>query len=70
MRYTFGMRRGNMPEAPNYTNAALVMGAVNLIWMFMVIWATFGFLTVLITGFILDRIILRCVRRPGDKPQG
>ena len=64
------MQRGNMPEAPNYTNAALVMGAVNLIWIFMVIWATLGFLAVLVTGFVLDRIILRCGGRAGDNARG
>ncbi|SLN38708.1 hypothetical protein PEL8287_01881 [Roseovarius litorisediminis] len=46
-----------MPAAPNYTNAALVMGLVNLIWIFMVIWATLGLPAVLITGYILDRLI-------------
>ena len=57
------MRRGNLKEAPNYTNAALVMGAVNPLWVFMVIWATLGFLAVLVTGFVLDKLILWCARR-------
>jgi hypothetical protein len=52
-----------MKAAPNYTNAALVMGAVNLLWVFMVIWATLGFLAVLVTGFVLDKLILWCARR-------
>jgi len=65
------MRRGNMKEAPNYTNAALVMGAVNLLWVFMVIWATLGFLAVLVTGFVLDKLILWCARRrAGDTAGG
>jgi hypothetical protein len=39
------------------------MGAVNLLWVFMVIWATLGFLAVLVTGFVLDKLILWCARR-------
>lgn len=51
------MRRGNLPEAPNYTNAALVMGWVNLIWIFILLWAVFGFHTVLLTALGLNRFI-------------
>ena len=57
------MRRGNLPSAPNYTNAALVMGLVNLLWIFLAIWAVFGFPIVLITGFLLDRGITRLRNR-------
>ena len=57
------MRRGNMPSAPNYTNAALVMGLVNLLWVFMVLWASFGLPTVLATAYGLDRIIVWLSRR-------
>jgi hypothetical protein len=57
------MRHGNLKEAPNYTNAALVMAGVNLLWMFMVIWAAFGFAAVLVTGYALDRLILWCAGR-------
>ncbi|GAW33811.1 hypothetical protein RA2_00856 [Roseovarius sp. A-2] len=65
------MRRGNLKAAPNYTNAALVMGAVNLLWVFMVIWATLGFLAVLVTGFVLDKLIQWCARRrAGDTAGG
>ena len=51
-----------MPSAPNYTNAALVMGLVNLLWIFMILWAVFGFPIVLLTGFVLDRLIRRLGR--------
>ena len=57
------MRRGNLPSAPNYTNAALVMGLVNLLWIFMAIWAVFGFPIVLVTGFVLERGIARLSQR-------
>ncbi len=56
------MQRGNMPSAPNYTNAALVMGLVNLLWIFMALWAAFGFHVVLLVGFLLDRMIIRLGR--------
>ena len=51
-----------MPSAPNYTNAALVMGLVNLLWIFMVLWAAFGFPVVLLVGFVLDKVISRLGR--------
>ena len=51
------MRRGEMQEAPNYTTAALVMGAVNLFWMLGVVLAVFGWPMVLAVGFVLDRVI-------------
>lgn len=52
-----------MPSAPNYTNAALVMGLVNLLWIFMTLWVLFGLPVVLIVGFLLDRLITRIGRR-------
>ncbi|MDZ7709919.1 MAG: hypothetical protein U5K36_07555 [Roseovarius sp.] len=52
------MPKGPLDAAPNYTNAALVMGAVNLVWVFLVIWATLGFVAVLATGYTLDRLIV------------
>ena len=57
------MKRGNLPSAPNYTNAALVMGLVNLLWIFMAIWIVFGFHIVLLAGFVLDKMITRIGRR-------
>ncbi len=60
------MRKGPLDTAPNYTNTALVMGAVNLIWVLAVIWATLGFAAVLATGYALDRLIVwRARRRAG-----
>ena len=51
------MQRGHMDEAPNYTNAALVMGFVNLLWVFGVIWAIFGLPVVFAVGYGLNLII-------------
>ena len=52
-----------MPEAPNYTNAALVMGLVNLLWIFMVIWAVFGLPVVLAVSYALNLLIRRLGQR-------
>ena len=57
------MRRGNLPEAPNYTNAALVMGLVNLLWIFMVLWAAFGLPVVLAVSYVLNLLIRRLAQR-------
>jgi len=57
------MKRGNMPSAPDYTNAALMIGLVNLLWVFMVLWANFGLPVVLATAYGLDRLIVWLSRR-------
>lgn len=57
------MNRGNLPKAPNYTNAALVMGFVNLLWVFAVLWAVLGLPAVLAVGFGLHVLIGRIGRR-------
>ncbi len=57
------MKRGVLPEAPNYTNAALVMALVNLLWIFAVIWAIFGMPVVLTIGYVLNLAISRIGRR-------
>ncbi|MCI5086491.1 MAG: hypothetical protein MRY67_11275 [Rhodovulum sp.] len=38
-----------MKEAPNYTNAFLVMAFVNLVTALIIIWAAFGYLAALLT---------------------
>ena len=63
MPYSQGMHREPPGTAPDFTNAALVMGAVNLVWMLMLIWATLGFAAVLVTGYALDRLIAWRARR-------
>lgn len=57
------MRRSVMSEAPNYTNAALIMGGINLFWIMTVIWALYGFLAVLALGYGLDKLISRLRRK-------
>lgn len=57
------MRRRNLPKAPDYTNAALSMGLVNLFWIFFALWATHGLLAVLLFGVVLNWLIGRVARR-------
>ncbi len=57
------MRRGNLPEAPNYTTAALLMGLVNLLWIFMVLRAIFGLPAVFAAAYGLNLLIGRLSRR-------
>ena len=57
------MRRGNLPKAPNYKTAALVMGLVNLLWIFMALWAAYGLPAVFVAGYGLNLLITRLARR-------
>lgn len=43
----------------NYTTASLVLIFVNLLWIFGVIWANFGLLAVILTGWVLNQGITR-----------
>ena len=52
-----------MKEAPNYTNAALIMGLVNLLWIFMALWAAFGLPLVLAIGYGINLLITRIGQR-------
>ncbi|MFD1341430.1 hypothetical protein [Litorisediminicola beolgyonensis] len=57
------MRGQERPAAPDYTNAALIMGLVNLIWILGVIWVLFGLPLVLAIGWGLNRLIDRIAAR-------
>lgn len=45
--------------APDYTNAALIMGFVNLFWSFLLISAKFGLPATLAVAFFLNYLITR-----------
>ena len=51
------MRDRQISPAPNYTNAALTMLGVNLMWMFLALWALFGLIPVLLIAFAINRLI-------------
>ena len=55
--------RRHLRPAPDYTAAALVMGFVNLLWVFMALWALFGFWSVLAAGLFLNAAIGRLETR-------
>ncbi|PIE13192.1 MAG: hypothetical protein CSA70_06365 [Rhodobacterales bacterium] len=40
--------------APNYANAILIMGLINLLWIFTVIWALYGLPVVLVLAVVLN----------------
>ncbi|WP_299350719.1 histidinol phosphate aminotransferase [uncultured Shimia sp.] len=47
----------------NYTNAALVMGLVNLLWILTLIWAIWGLAAVLLISIALNHAITLLERR-------
>jgi uncharacterized membrane protein len=49
----------NISAAPDYTNAALTMLGVNLMWIFALLWALWGFLPTLLLGAVLNHAISR-----------
>ncbi|WP_407492376.1 hypothetical protein [Pseudooceanicola sp. MF1-13] len=42
-------------SVPDYTNATLVMGFFNLLWIFGVIWALFGLVAVMAVSWVMNR---------------
>lgn len=56
------MRGRSLGEAPNYTNAALIMGFVNLLWMLGVVLVTLGLPAVMVAGVALNALINRIAR--------
>lgn len=45
------------PAAPNYTNACIVMFGVNITWIFMLIWAVWGLLVVMVLGAVINHVM-------------
>ena len=46
-------------RAPDYTQAALVMLGVNLMWVFLLLWAMFGFIASLALAALVNHAITR-----------
>lgn len=59
------MNESHRTAAPDYTNAALTMAAVNVIWVFCVLWAVFGFVPVVLLAVLLNYGISVLDRRRG-----
>ena len=57
------MRDNNDRPAPDFTHACIVMFGVNIMWIFIVIWITWGMLAVALCGWgvkvFIDRIAQR-----------
>ena len=53
------MERHDRRSAPNYTNAALVMGFVNLFCLFVTLWALYGLPVVLAVAYGFYLLITR-----------
>jgi hypothetical protein len=50
-------------SAPNYTATCLVMGLINLLWIFFVIWAIWGLIAVSMVAVAINAWINRLARR-------
>ena len=57
--------RNTQGSAPNFTNAAIVMFGVNIVWLFMVLWAVWGLIAVAATGWAINSIINFVEKRRG-----
>ncbi|MEM9911332.1 MAG: hypothetical protein AAF922_11170 [Pseudomonadota bacterium] len=53
------MDRNERRSAPNYTNAALVMGFINLFCLFVTLWALYGLPLVLAVAYGFHLLITR-----------
>ena len=51
----------------DYTTTALVMGFINLIWVFLLIWSVWGFAAVLFAGVVLNYLITLLERRKSGR---
>lgn len=59
-------RQGDTPgNAPNFTNAAVVMFGVNITWIFMILWAAWGLVAVAATGWAINHAINIIEKRRG-----
>ncbi|MFK7752761.1 MAG: hypothetical protein AB8B51_09435 [Sedimentitalea sp.] len=57
------MRNQNISAAPDYTRAALVMGGVNLAWIFLALWAIYGLAAVMLLALVLNHLVTLIERR-------
>jgi len=57
------MESHDRQPAPNYTDAALALGLVNLLWIFGVIWAVWGLMTVVVIALLLNHLLSRLEKR-------
>ncbi len=44
-------------RAPDYTNAAINMMGINLLWIFFVVWVLWGVIPVLMIAYAINRFV-------------
>lgn len=49
--------RNTQASAPNFKQTCIVMFGVNLAWVFFAIWAIWGLIAVVCTGWCINRAI-------------
>jgi len=55
-------------EAPDYTNAAINMLGINLLWIFFVTWMLWGFVPVLMLAIAVNLFVEHVADRRGLTP--
>lgn len=55
-------------QAPDYTNAAINMLGINLLWIFFVVWMLWGMLPVLLLALMINHFVERVGERRGIRP--
>ncbi len=55
-------------SAPDYTNAALIMLGVNMVWIFTLLWALYGFVLVLVLALAINHLVERFAQTRGAVP--
>lgn len=51
------MNNRQVGRAPDYTNAAINMLGINLMWIFFVVWMLWGFIPVLMIAYLINRFV-------------
>ncbi|MCE8007833.1 hypothetical protein [Aestuariivita sp.] len=55
-------------RAPDYTNAAITMMGINLMWVFFVVWMLWGFVPVILLALMVNHFAERVAERRGITP--
>ena len=52
------MKTRPVGAAPDFTQACVVMFGVNLVWVFMVVWAVWGLIAVALLGWVVNQWVI------------
>ena len=53
------MQQKHRTEGADYKNVILIMGLINLLWVFAIVWSFYGFSAVLVLAATLNHLITR-----------